>query len=115
MGTQTKLAEEKMIFRKTNSQTGRRVAITPDNSTMRHLAYGRIMLNSAEPAVSFANGNRETGLICLSGEAFPGKRRLRRAKRNSRSANSMPYMFPVIHRSKFRRIPRWIWRSFPAT
>ncbi|HTF44040.1 MAG TPA: 5-deoxy-glucuronate isomerase [Terriglobales bacterium] len=69
MGTQTKLAEEKMIFRKTNSQTGRRVAITPDNSTMRHLAYGRIMLNSAEPAVSFANGNRETGLICLSGEA----------------------------------------------
>jgi len=69
MGTQTKLAEEKMIFRKTNRQTGRRLAITPDNSTMRHLSYGRIILNSAEPSVSFTNGDRETGLICLAGKA----------------------------------------------
>jgi len=33
-------AVERMIFRKTNAQTGRHVSVTPQNSTMRHLAYG---------------------------------------------------------------------------
>lgn len=69
MSTQTGVAVEKMIFRKTNGQTGRHLAVTPQNSTMRHLAYGRIILNSAKPSVSFSNGDRETGLICLSGKA----------------------------------------------
>jgi 5-deoxy-glucuronate isomerase len=59
---------EGMIFRKTNAQTGRHIAVTPENSTMKHLAYGRIILNSAKPSISFSNGDRETGLICLSGE-----------------------------------------------
>jgi len=62
-------ATEKNIFRKTNAHTGRRVCITPANSTMRHLAYSRILLNSAKPSESFSNGDRETGLICISGEA----------------------------------------------
>ena len=69
MSTQTQAAFEKMIFRKTNAQMGRHVSVTPQNSTMRHLAYGRIILNSSTPSVSFSNGNRETGLICLSGKA----------------------------------------------
>lgn len=69
MSTQTGVAVEKMIFRKTNGQTGRHLAVTPQNSTMRHLAYGRIILNSSKPSVSFSNGDRETGLICLSGKA----------------------------------------------
>jgi len=63
-------ATEKNIFRKTNAHIGRRVCITPANSTMRHLAYSRILLNSAKPSESFSNGDRETGLICLSGEAI---------------------------------------------
>ena len=62
-------ATEKNVFRKTNAHTGRRVCITPGNSTMRHLAYSRILLNSAKSSESFSNGDRETGLICLSGEA----------------------------------------------
>ena len=62
-------ATEKNIFRKTNTHSGRRVCITPANSSMRHLSYGRIVLNSAKPAESFSTGDRETGLICLSGEA----------------------------------------------
>jgi 5-deoxy-glucuronate isomerase len=62
-------AAEKNIFRQTNAHTGRRVCITPANSSMRHLAYSRIVLNSAKPTESFATGDRETGLICLSGEA----------------------------------------------
>ena len=59
----------KNIFRKTNAHVGRRVCVTPANSSMRHLAYSRIVLNSAKPGESFSNGDRETGLICLSGEA----------------------------------------------
>jgi 5-deoxy-glucuronate isomerase len=70
MSTQTQVAFERMIFRKTNAQTGRHVSVTPQNSTMRHLAYGRIILNSSMPAVSFCAGGRETALICLAGRAF---------------------------------------------
>jgi 5-deoxy-glucuronate isomerase len=69
MSTQTQAAFERMIFRKTNAQTGRHVSVTPQNSTMRHLSYGRIILNSSKPSVSFSDGDRETGLICLSGKA----------------------------------------------
>src|SRR5258707_1705495 len=69
MSTQTEVAVGKMVFRKTNGQTGRHLAVTPENSTMRHLSYGRIILNSSKPSISFSNGDRETGLICLSGKA----------------------------------------------
>src|SRR5260370_18346190 len=70
MSTQTQVAFERMIFRKTNAHTGRHVSVTPQNSTMRHLAYGRIILNSSMPGVAFSAGGRETALICLSGRAF---------------------------------------------
>jgi len=69
MSTLTPAALEKMIFRKTNAQAGRHLSVTPQNSSMRHLAYGRIILNSSRPAVSFPTGDRETALICLSGRA----------------------------------------------
>jgi len=38
---------------------GRHVAVTPANSSMRHLSYGRIILNSSKPQVSFSNGEQE--------------------------------------------------------
>jgi 5-deoxy-glucuronate isomerase len=69
MSSQAQIASEKMIFRKTNAQTGRHIAVSPANSSMRHLAYGRIILNASKPTESFSNGDRETGLICLSGHA----------------------------------------------
>jgi len=69
MSTQIDVAMEKMVFRKTNGQTGRRLAVTPENSTMRHLSYGRVILNSSKPSVTFSNCDRETGLLCLSGNA----------------------------------------------
>lgn len=59
----------RMVFRKTNAHVGRRIPVTPATSTMRHLAYGRIILNSSQPAESFATKDRETGFIVLSGEA----------------------------------------------
>jgi len=69
MSSQSAVAVDRMVFRKTNGQTGRHLAVTPENSTMRHLAYGRIRLNASVQNVSFGNGNRETGLILLSGSA----------------------------------------------
>lgn len=67
MSTESAVPVEKMVFRKTNAQTGRHVAVTPENSTMRHLSYGRIILDSSKPLVSFSIGDEETALICLSG------------------------------------------------
>ncbi len=69
MSTEPQLAFEKMIFRHTNAKTGRQLSVSPQNSAMKHLAYGRIILNLSTPAVSFSNGDRETALICLSGRA----------------------------------------------
>jgi 5-deoxy-glucuronate isomerase len=60
---------EKMVFRQTHQHAGRHVSVTPANSTNQHLSYGRIILNQANPKVTFSNGNQETGLICLSGSA----------------------------------------------
>lgn len=67
--SQAGVAMEKMIFRNTHAVTGRRVAVTPENSTMRHLSYARIVLNETAPSVRFSNGDRETGVVCLSGKA----------------------------------------------
>ena len=58
-----------MIFRKTNAPRGRHVAVTPSNSTNRHLSYGRIILKDGDGPVSFENPGQETGLIVLSGAA----------------------------------------------
>jgi 5-deoxy-glucuronate isomerase len=69
MAAPEQAAIEKLVFRKTNAHAGRQVSISPENSSMRHLAYGRILLNSAKSTESFSTGNRETGLICLSGQA----------------------------------------------
>ena len=69
MNNQTQVPVDKMVFRGTNSHTGRVISVTPENSTNKHLAYGRIILIPSMPAVSFSNENRETGLIVLSGEA----------------------------------------------
>jgi 5-deoxy-glucuronate isomerase len=69
MSTQAQLALEKVVFRHTNRQVGRHISVTPANSALQHLAYGRIILNPSVPSVSFANGDRETGFIVLSGEA----------------------------------------------
>jgi 5-deoxy-glucuronate isomerase len=72
MNINTASSLEKMVFRSTNDKMGRHLSVTPQNSTMRHLAYGRIRLDSATPSASFADGDRETGLILLSGKATVG-------------------------------------------
>src|SRR6266481_1433545 len=67
MSTQMK-EDKQLIFRNTNAQKGRTVSITPENSAMKHLVYGRIILDSELPHVSFSTGELESGLICLAGQ-----------------------------------------------
>jgi len=69
MSTQEEGGIDQLIFRGTDRHTGRRVSITPGNSSMKHLAYGRIILNPEKPSESFSTGDRETGLIVLAGTA----------------------------------------------
>jgi 5-deoxy-glucuronate isomerase len=59
---------QSMVFRKTNAHKGRQIRVTPENSPMKHLCYGRIILDEDVPGVAFETGNKETGLICLSGK-----------------------------------------------
>ena len=73
------------IFRKTNVHRGRKVCITPANSTMQHLCYARTILDASVPNVTWENGTSETALICLSGavEAVVGDERFSLLERDS--------------------------------
>lgn len=68
MSAQLQEAKDRLIFRGTNSKKGRSISITPDNSLMKHLVYGRIILDQEESSAKFSTGQLETGLICLSGK-----------------------------------------------
>jgi 5-deoxy-glucuronate isomerase len=61
-----KLTPQGNVFRKTNSHSGRKVVITPANSSMQHLCYSRIILDAKTTKVAFSTGAQETALICLS-------------------------------------------------
>src|SRR5206468_7952976 len=67
MSTQMK-EDKQLIFRNTNAQKGRTISITPENSAMKHLVYGRIILDHDVPRAEFSTGKMESGLICLHGE-----------------------------------------------
>ena len=68
MSAQLQETKDRLIFHGTNSKKGRSISITPSNSSMKHLVYGRIILDQGEPSAKFSTGSLETGLICLSGE-----------------------------------------------
>jgi hypothetical protein len=63
MSTEAQVDFGGAVLRNTNAGAGRQLAATPENSAMKHLAYARVILNSAAPALSFASGSRETALI----------------------------------------------------
>lgn len=69
MNNEANVAPVKLIFRKTHEHLGRQISVTPSNSSTRHLAYGRIILNPSNSSETFSTGDRETGLVCLSGTA----------------------------------------------
>jgi 5-deoxy-glucuronate isomerase len=68
MSTQMRETKDQLIFRNTNKQKGRHTSVTPANSQMKHLVYGRVILDQEMPSVSFSTGALESGFICLSGE-----------------------------------------------
>jgi 5-deoxy-glucuronate isomerase len=68
VSTPIRQSTEQLIFRKTNAQKGRTISITPENSSMKHLFYGRIILDKEIPHSAFSTGELESGLICLAGE-----------------------------------------------
>jgi 5-deoxy-glucuronate isomerase len=53
----------------THKGTGRRTSVAPGATASRFLHYGRITLGANDAAISFENGEHETGLICLNGAA----------------------------------------------
>ena len=67
--TVDRVGREGNIFRKTHSHSGRKVAISPANSSMQHLCYARIRIDATIPEVAFPSGKHETAFICLGGEA----------------------------------------------
>jgi len=74
---------------------------------MRHLSYGRIILNSSKPQVSFSNGEQESGLICLSGNGV-----VKTAGNEYELGQFDAIYIPAIPPSKSRRKPPSISRSF---
>ena len=67
MSTQMKTAADGRVFRGTNKHRGRQVVVTPQNSSMKHLAYGRIILDGKTNSARFETGACETGLVCIDG------------------------------------------------
>jgi 5-deoxy-glucuronate isomerase len=66
---QNPITPETCFVPKTHEGRGRRTAVAPGKTAARYLHYGRITLEAGDPAEEFANGDHETGLICLRGNA----------------------------------------------
>ncbi len=56
-----------LIFSGTAAHLGRTLAVSPNNSALSHLCYGRIRLSRDLPRVAFDTEERETALMCMRG------------------------------------------------
>jgi 5-deoxy-glucuronate isomerase len=63
------IANPTCIVRNTGAVRGRTLAIEPGKAAVKHLRYGRIVLDPGDPPVAVNTGGLETGLIALSGDA----------------------------------------------
>lgn len=61
------LEASQLHFRNTASAAGRKLSVTPENSQLSHLHYGRIRLSAGHASERFETHGRETALICLAG------------------------------------------------
>ncbi len=57
------------VIRATHKNKGRTRSLTPATAAVRHLHYGRIVLDAADAPLEFSTGTHETGLIALNGKA----------------------------------------------
>lgn len=65
------ITEADCVRRATHTGKGRTEWLAPGNGAVKHLYYGRIILD-AGGSLAFSTGDRETGLICLGGRATVG-------------------------------------------
>jgi len=63
------LTEATCVFRGTDKKKGRNIWLAPGNAAVRHLYYGRIILDAGDAPLQFSNGDQETGLIAMRGQA----------------------------------------------
>jgi 5-deoxy-glucuronate isomerase len=59
--------DTQLLFSGTASHLGRLLAVSPKNSTLSHLCYGRTRLNAEISRVAFDTAERETALMCMGG------------------------------------------------
>ena len=59
--------ERTCVVRDTANHKGRRISVKPSDTATRHLHYGRIVLDG--DSVTFNTEDRESGFICLKGQA----------------------------------------------
>jgi len=59
--------DKQLKFSGTASRLGRFVSVSPENSAMAHLCYGRIRLDATHSRVAFQTESRETALLCMHG------------------------------------------------
>lgn len=57
-----------ILFKNIARKKGRNLVITPDNTDLKLLSVGRIILDSEIPNVEFNSFDKEISLICLHGE-----------------------------------------------
>src|ERR1035437_6650996 len=63
------ITAETCVLRATHRGKGRFLSLAPGSAAVRHLHYGRIILDAGDAAVEFGTGTHETGLIALRGSA----------------------------------------------
>lgn len=66
MATPT-LDPRSLIFSGTASHRGRHVSVSPENSTLAHLHYGRVRLDREVTSAEFSTEGRETALLVMRG------------------------------------------------
>jgi 5-deoxy-glucuronate isomerase len=66
---QSTLDPKRLIFSGTASHRGRKISVSPANSDLAHLNYGRICLDRETPSATFETEGRETALLCMRGNA----------------------------------------------
>jgi 5-deoxy-glucuronate isomerase len=64
------ITAETCVLRATHKAKGRTRTLSPAKSAVRHLHYGRIILDAGDRGVNFSTGTHETGLIALRGSAL---------------------------------------------
>src|SRR6478752_2424169 len=64
---QPALDPKKLVFTGTASHRGRAIAVSPANSLLQRLWYGRSLLGPDLPKVTFSTEGRETSFIVMRG------------------------------------------------